>query len=187
MKLLNFNTIYSTANSLYGVEADTSELEDIALIGWELIGNKHTRLYKYVDETTHRRIKLPCNIDIIESVTIPEVDSRTTGETFDGADYGSQYVESYIEGNKSNTPTIYQPGKLVNYRLEGDELVFDREYNKVCILYHGVIVDDEGLPLITDKEMLAIATYIAYSHLYKKSIMQKDGNLIQLASVIKAD
>lgn len=187
MKLLNFNTIYSTANSLYGVDADTSELEDIALIGWELIGNKHTRLYKYVVETTGRRIKLPCNVEIIESVTIPVLDSKTTGPEYDGVDYNSQYIESYTEGHKSNTSTIYNPGKLVKYRLEGDELVFDRDYSKVCILYHGIIVDDEGLPLITDKELLAIATYIAYSHLYKKSIMQKDGNLIQLATVIKAD
>ena len=187
MKLHNFNTIYSTAHALYGVDADPIELEDIALIGWELIGNKHTRLYKYISETTGKRLKLPCNVDIIESVTGPMFDARTTGPDYDGVDYSAQYIEAYAEGSKSDTSTLYTAGKLLNYRLEGDELVFDREYSKVCVLYHGIIVDDEGLPLITDKEMLAIATYIAYSYTYKKSLLQKDGNLIQLASVIKSD
>lgn len=187
MKLHNFNTIYSTANALYGVDADPVELEDIALIGWELIGNKHTRLYKYISETTRRRLKLPCNVDIIEAVTGPSFDSRTTGSDYDGLDYGAQYTEAYIEHHKSNTPTIYPSGKLINYRLEGDELVFDHDYSGVCVLYHGVIVDDEGLPLITDKEMLAIATYIAYSYTYKKSLLQKDGSFMQLAATIKAD
>ena len=187
MKLHNFNTVFSTANALYGVDADPIDLEDIALIGWELIGNKHTKLYRYVTETTNCEIKLPCNVDIIEAVTSGKMDARTTGPSHDGIDYSSQYTEAYIEGHKFNTATLYCPGQLLKYRLEGDSLVFDRDYSNVSILYHGIIVDDEGLPLITDKEMLAIAAYLAYSHLYKKSIMQKDGGLIQLAATIKAD
>ena len=39
--------VYSLVESLYGIEADTDKFEDIALAGWELIGNKHTRLYRY--------------------------------------------------------------------------------------------------------------------------------------------
>lgn len=187
MKLHNFNTVFSTANALYGVDADPIDLEDIALIGWELIGNKHTKLYRYVTETANCEIKLPCNVDIIEAVTSGKMDARTTGPSHDGIDYSSQYTEAYIEEHKFNTTTLYCPGQLLKYRLEGDSLVFDRDYSNVSILYHGIIVDDEGLPLITDKEMLAIATYLAYSQLYKKSIMQKDGGLIQLAAAVKAD
>ena len=54
-------------------------------------------------------------------------------------------------------------------------------------MYHGVILDEEGLPYLTDKEVQALAAYIAYVDIYKKSIMKKDGNLVNLANVIKAD
>jgi hypothetical protein len=124
---------------------------------------------------------------MIESVTCSEFDARTTGSHFDGVDYGAQYTESYIEHNKGNSSTLYSSGKYVKYRLEGDSLVFDKDYSGISVLYHGVIVDDEGLPLLNDKELYAIAAYIAYSFTYRKSLMQKDGSLIQLAAVIKAD
>lgn len=33
MKLNNFNTIYATAEALYGINTDPEDLEEIALIG----------------------------------------------------------------------------------------------------------------------------------------------------------
>ena len=46
---------------------------------------------------------------------------------------------------------------------EGDNvLYFNRDYDKVIVIYHGVIVDDEtGLPLINEKEMKALAAFVA--------------------------
>lgn len=76
---------------------------------------------------------------------------------------------------------------LVKYREEGDSIVFDKDYNNVTILYHGIIVDDEGLPLINDKELQALATYCAYIDMYKKSLVHQNGNLFQLAMGIKND
>ena len=35
--------------------------------------------------------------------------------------------------------------------MEGDELVFNKDYSNVTILYHGIITDDEGLPYLNDK------------------------------------
>lgn len=55
------------------------------------------------------------------------------------------------------------------------------------MVYHGVIVDDEGLPLINDRELKALAAYCAYVDLYKHSLVRKDANAIQLAAVVKAD
>ena len=187
MKLHSFNTIYPTAESLYGVNSDPINLEDIALIGWELIGNRHTKLYRYTAGTVNKRLQLPCNVELIEAVTGCSFDGRQTGANFDGIDYGAQYTESYIDGNKHNTSTLYSKGTLLNYREEGDELVFDKDYSNVSVLYHGIIADEDGLPMLTDKEIYAIAAYIAYSHLYKKSILAKDGNLLQLSAVIKND
>ena len=60
-------------------------------------------------------------------------------------------------------------------------------YDNITILYHGVVTDDEGLPYLSDKEVTALAAYVAYFETYKQSIMRKDGNLVNLANVIKAD
>lgn len=38
------------------------------------------------------------------------------------------------------------------------------------VVYHGYLVDDEGLPLINEKEQRAIAAFLAYATLYKESL-----------------
>ena len=55
------------------------------------------------------------------------------------------------------------------------------------VVYHGIEVDDEGLPLINDKEMRAIAAYVAYATLYREGLMKRDGGIVQLAQTINAD
>ena len=52
---------------------------------------------------------------------------------------------------------------MIKYREEGDEIVFDRDFPKVIILYHGIIADEDGLPLLNDKEVRALAAYVVYS------------------------
>ena len=187
MTLHNFNSVYSMANIVYGIHVDPTNFEDIALLGWELIGNKHTRLYRYTTSTTDKRIKLPCNLVEIESVTIPYMDAQMYTNTSNFPNVYNQYVERYIEAWKWDNATIYEPGKLIKYREEGDELVFDRDFSKVIILYHGVIADDEGLPLLNDKEVRALALYLVYSDTYKQALARKDGNLLQLALATKGD
>jgi hypothetical protein len=54
-------------------------------------------------------------------------------------------------------------------------------------VYHGVIVDEEGLPLITSKEMRAIAAYVAYMSMYKKSLVNRDATAFQFAQTLKED
>jgi hypothetical protein len=41
-----------------------------------MIGTKHTRLYRYITDTENKEIYLPCNCNIIESVTIPVADAQ---------------------------------------------------------------------------------------------------------------
>ena len=55
------------------------------------------------------------------------------------------------------------------------------------VVYHGIEVDEDGLPLINEKEMRAIAAYVAYATLYKEGLTKRDGGLIQLASTVQAD
>lgn len=56
------------------------------------------------------------------------------------------------------------------------------------IVYHGVFADEEdGLPLVNDKELTAIAAFVAYASLYKEGIKKRDTTLIKIAQTVKED
>lgn len=182
----SFKSVYGLANSMYGVAMDIDTFEDIALNGWELIGNKQTRLHRFVADTENGKIKLPCNVDIIEAVYIPGLVSQETSNT-GTIEYINRSVEFYIESQKKEMNPFYNKGHLAKYRIEGDYIVLDKDYNNVTIIYHGIILDEEGLPYLSDKEVQALAAYVAYVQTYKKSLIKSDGNLVNLANVIKSD
>lgn len=182
----SFKSVYGLANSMYGITMDIDTFEDIALNGWELIGNKQTRLHRFVADTENGKIKLPCNVDIIEAVYIPGLVSQETSNA-GTIEYINRSVEFYIESQKKEMNPFYNKGHLAKYRIEGDYIVLDKDYNNVTIIYHGIILDEEGLPYLSDKEVQALAAYVAYVQTYKKSLIKSDGNLVNLANVIKSD
>lgn len=182
----SFKSVYGLANSMYGITMDIDTFEDIALNGWELIGNKQTRLHRFVSDTENGKIKLPCNVDIIEAVYIPGLVSQETSNS-GTIEYINRSVEFYIESQKKEMNPFYNKGNLAKYRIEGDYIVLDKDYNNVTIIYHGIILDEEGLPYLSDKEVQALAAYVAYVQTYKKSLIKSDGNLVNLANVIKSD
>ena len=53
------------------------------------------------------------------------------------------------------------------------------------ILYRGVILDDDGLPELNDKEALAIATYCAWVTKYKEGLLTNNANIVQMANTLK--
>lgn len=187
LKKNNFKSVYAMANSLYGVNMDENSFEDIALSGWELIGNRQTRLYRYTDCTLDKRIKLPCNVDIIEAVYAGIPDANYSSPISFTGNINNITTESLLESMKTKHHNLYDSNSLVHYRLEGNELVLDDDYDNVVILYHGIIVDEDGLPYLNDKEVQALALYCAYSDLYKKSLMVRDANIFQFASALKSD
>lgn len=186
MQLVNFKTIYTLVDTLYGISIDESSFEDIGLLGLKLIGNNHTHLYKYIAKTKDKQVKLPCNVELIESVTSATPDFQKTSPIVDGVDVGNLYTEGYIEALKSNYSPLYTSGQFLKYREEGDILLFDRDYDYIIIIYHGTITDEDGLPLITIKEARAIATYIAYSLTYRKALSQGNSALFQFSQTLEA-
>jgi hypothetical protein len=64
----------------------------------------------------------------------------------------------------------------------GNTLYFPRNYGTLNILYKGIIVDEDGLPYLTDKEATAIATYIAYVTKYKEGLVTNNANIISLSN-----
>lgn len=184
---MNIKTAYSLANTLYGVEMKELEFEEIALNAWELIGNKHTELRKFVGDTDNCFLELPCDIHEIESVHIPMIDSNVSGTLISGLDGSSIATEHYIDTIPSLNSPYYQKEKLVKYKMAGNSLQFDKDYKDVTIVYHSLLMDDSDMPLINDKEMRAIAAYVAYVSTYKEGLRKKDSNIVSMANVIKAD
>lgn len=67
-------------------------------------------------------------------------------------------------------------------------LYFTKDYKNVMVVYHGILADeDTGLPLLNNKELRAVAAYVAYISLNKEGIRKRDGNIMQLAQSVKAD
>ena len=182
----DFNYIYTVANSLYGLELEPEQFEELGLTAWNLIGNKTVRLYNYSADIScdDLSVQLPCNCDIIEAVTYNHEDwNYSTNKTVNG-DYNSQFTEQYVEARKLYQSPLYISGKYAKYERVGDTLYFDKDYGKVNILYKGIILDEDGLPQVNEKEALAIATYIAFAIKQKQGWITNNQNIIQLAQYL---
>lgn len=184
----NFYYGMSLCQTLYGVDLKEEDYEEIGLVAWGMIGNKRTRTYRYsvcMNACDGNTIELPCNCDLLEAVTTSWEDwGNVTNDTPNG-DLRSGEIEQYIEHRKGFHDPLYQRGKFIKYDRVGDTLYLDRPYRQVNILYRGILLDDDGLPEINDKEALAIATYCAYVTKYKEGLMTNNSNIIQIANTLK--
>jgi len=191
MGLSNINAAYGLCESLYGVIPDENNFEDLALTAWDKIGTKHTRLYKYEGSVKDHSLQLPCNAlgtdQIIESVHIPIPDASVTSNSVNFP-WQNIWIESYIDRFPRLNDPYFHRGKLVKYDEGDGELFFAHNYPKVTVIYHGIIVDEErGLPLVNDKELTAIATFVAYASLYREGIKKRDVNIIKIAQTLEKD
>jgi len=175
------------AEQLYGISyKDPSSFEEIGLIAYGLIGNHKARLYKTcIDVSCDHTAQLPCNCDIIEAVTYDFEDWEYVSNVYPEGDYRSLFTEHYIEGRKRFRDPLYISGRYVKYTRVGDTLYLDDDYQgKIYVLYWGDILDEDGLPMITDKEAQAIATYCAYTNKYKEGLITNNGNIISVAQAL---
>jgi hypothetical protein len=192
MKEYPFNTAYTQARELYDLTLNPDQFETIGLIAWDKIGNKRVRLYKYQAEPQQTEagdwfIELPCNADILEAVTTDYEDYQKTTPTTVAGDHRNGWVESYVESRKFNTSFGYVSGKFVKYFRKDNTLFLSDEFEKINVFYKGVLVDDEGLPSLNEKELDAIAVFCAYSEMFKQGLRTKDQSTIQLSQILKAE
>lgn len=184
MQLEEFHTGLFQANLLYNIDIDEDEYEEIALIAWNRIGNKITKLYHYDTKLSCNEdyIDLPCNCYYLEAVTACEEDWNRTTNYSNHGDINTSYVEQYIESDKRGTNAFYIPGHYLQYERVGMRLYFKEKHpGNIHILYHGIAADEEGMPLITRKESEAIAAFVAFTVYFKQALSTKDGNLYKFA------
>lgn len=184
----NFHYAISLAQTLYDIEGDLEDLEEIGLVAYKFIGNTNTTLNQVVANVNEvdGSIQLPCDADIIEAITYcGSEDWNYTSNTKQYGDINSQNFENYIESQKGFLDPHYISGRFVKYRKVGDKIYVNKGLGKVIIFYHSEILDNDGLPMINDKEAIAIADYIAYTVTYKKALRTNNSALFQLANDLK--
>ena len=187
--MIEFKDCIYLANTLYGIEDNPVDLEEIGLIAWGKINSKILKIYKYstnIDCST-MTVELPCNFEKLISVTASYEDWQYTTNHTDYGNLSSTINEAYVERLKSDRDILYNSGKFVKFERLGDTLYFEENYGKLYICYYGSWLDDEGLPYITEKQSLAIACYIAFTKMYKEGIMTRNGNTINIANALRAD
>ena len=75
-------------------------------------------------------------------------------------------------------------GRFARYEQVGDTLYFDKDYGTVHILYKGIVLDDESLPYISDKEALAIATYCSMTKMRRDGFEKRNNDIIQQSQLL---
>lgn len=185
----NFKYAISLAQMLHDVDInDMDTLIEIGLVAYNFIGNKNTHLVSEIVNVDPRTglVKLPCKADLVEAVTYPrEEDWNRTSNVKNFGDYNSLNIEQYIERSKQSIDPLYISGKFVSHRREGNYIYVTEPVESVCILYHTEQLDDDDLPLINDKEAIAIADYIAYTVKYKEALRSNNQAVFQMAQTIK--
>lgn len=186
---MDFHYAMSLAETLYGVQIKEDDFEEIALVAHNLIGNKNVKIYHYKTSTTYINgqnvITLPCNADIIEAVTSNYEDFQKTHNIDPRSKKGSFVIEQWIESWKKNKQPLYSNGAFLHYEKVGNQLIFSEPHKEVNILYKGVLLDENGLPELSEKEALAIATYVAWVTKYKEGLLTNNGNIINLSNQLK--
>lgn len=185
----NFKYAISLAQMLYDIDInDMDTLIEIGLVAYGFIGNKNTQLKSEIVNVDQKTglVKIPCKADLIEAITDPRVEDWSyTSNVKNFGDWNTLNVEQYIEKSKQSIDPLYISGRFIKYRREGNYIYVNENLQQVCILYHTEELDEEDLPLINDKEAIAIADYIAYTVKYKEALRSNNSAVFQMAQTIK--
>lgn len=188
MKQFPLLTVESELYDRFGVEIPD---EDV-LISWCLsclkkIGNanvilKVIKVHPVYDEVNKLWcIELPCNCHSVEAVTTCFESGREVSATDDFLAYKTYNVENWIESFKHNLSQYYLSGTFVKYTQVGDKLYFNEPHHALNILYKHELLDEEGLPLLSEKELDACVYYCLWTNDLKNARVQKDQASLSMA------
>ena len=185
----NFKYAITLAQMLYDIDInDMDTLIEIGLVAYNFIGNKNTHLQADIVNVDSKSglVKIPCKADLIEAITYPKLEDWSyTSNIKNFGDQNTLNVEQYIEKQKQSIDPLYISGKLVKYRREGNYIYVNEPVEQVCVLYHTEQLDEDDLPIINDKEAVAIADYIAYTVKYKEALRSNNSAVFQMVQTIK--
>lgn len=188
MELFNFFTAYTQLRELYGLELTPDQFETMGMIAWSKIGNRLMTTANAKLDVFDHIVELPCDAHEIEAVTSGVVDFQKTSPTDNSWSMVNElYAEQYIEQTKGDRSNLYTSGKFIKYEiLDNNKIKVHQKSGTVNVLYKTHVSDNQGLPKINVKEVDAIACYCAYADTFKKGLMTRDSNMINLSQQLEA-
>lgn len=154
-----FLAIGERLNLIHGITMSESDIINLGLLGWDKIGNKDVKYYRYNVDVQSYRAQLPCNVYAIEAVSI-NVSECSESLQQDVIKYIINDVPKYLHD-------LYPSGSFINFENCGDHLKLEIDAVPIEIIYEGIYADKEGLPYLNEKEAEAISYFLAYMHDYK--------------------
>lgn len=168
LRTLPFLGALARAQQRYDLDMVEDDFIEEAHDVWRSLGNtavNTSRFFAVVGEDL--LIKLPMDCEFITSVTstTPSVTSRYDSA---GANTHIQRNDSVLSRNQSLSST---EGESVNYVLEKGYIRItstDLLGEKLLIVYNSIAVGEDGLPLLNDKEVSAIAAEVTRREIFRR-------------------
>jgi hypothetical protein len=181
-----FYSVKSQINDFYAIDLNDDDFETMGISGWRRIGNYDTRTYKYKGHVIDHKLELPCNCDILESVNYLYEDFHHTDNLTPG-NFSFSPIEEMITNLQFEHDDLWQRGKYANYHRIGNTLEFYLTNIPVNVIYRGVLVDKEGLPMLSFREVEAIACYCAWIQTRKMGMATRDKATIEVSMMLQKE
>lgn len=188
-KLYDYLYAKYTMKSLFGITMTDDDFIEDSYMVYRNLGNVATANHSYNAKVSEDcQIQLPCNCEYIDSVSegrlspddddiaIVYSDSKdvtvTTGYNFLPDVINDQQYKRHNLSKSQLKPT----GSFIPYEIDrscNDKLLFDKKFigEDVNVIYRGILMDNDKNPLLSIKEVEAIAYKMAFIKVQKKAFM----------------
>lgn len=169
LRKLSFLSALARAQQRYSLDMTEDDFIEEGYNIWRSIGNiaPVTRRF-FATVQQDMLVELPKDCELIESVT-------TTTPTATKK-YNSAGVQRILQQNDTtltkDQSLINTQGEAVNYSLEKNNIrITSAELigANLLIIYNAILVDSDGLPMLNDKEVNAIAAEVTKREIFKRA------------------
>jgi len=168
---LPFLTAYKQMARLYPIEMTEDDFIETGYSVWREIGNIAPETHRFFSTVPDDFIiELPEEAEFIKSVT--QIDDPKVFTTWDSGGRKDRHlpsVQTLSYTPERNESLMSTRGDSVNYRTLNKNTIEITDPNLVTrdlmIVYDTLTVDEDGLPLLNDKEVAAIAAEVARQHM----------------------
>jgi hypothetical protein len=197
----NFLNAKFLLKDLFDITMTDEDFIEKAYRGYRKIGNIATANHKHKGLVENQMIKLPCNVEFIESLSTGDLvldsinDIIIVTENPNGPITNQYYYPDllgYDNINKINLSrtNLHPTGQFIPYEICGKNeflKVSEKfEGETLLVIYRGQVLDEDGLPALTAKEVEALAYYVAYLDVQKRIFMKEPG-MADLFQIIKPE
>lgn len=172
---LPFLTALARLKSRFDISMTEDDFIEAGYYIWRQIGNIARGQEVYVAEIPNNLIiTLPINCEFVESVTAIEYREMAEHTGMDSSGYKLESERNMTElspAEDARTSKSYVHGESVNYSV-GNGFIKITSINTVGVnvevKYNAILVGEDGLPLLNDREVEAIAANMALRELEKR-------------------